>query len=85
MVLQKAPKIDIDLTKCVTPLDCRKCLEICGQAVFQVEAARFVRLKENDPKEPGTYVLKATFRYACTGCNECIEVCPQDAIKIAFP
>ncbi|MBW2142109.1 MAG: 4Fe-4S binding protein, partial [Deltaproteobacteria bacterium] len=29
--------------------------------------------------------LFAPHRDKCTGCNDCIELCPEDAITINFP
>lgn len=80
--MKPAPKIDIDATKCTVPLDCRRCLEICPQAVFVVESAAFPRLRELDHKQPGTYELSTKYRYACTLCNECVDVCPVNAITL---
>ena len=80
--MRKAPKIEVDAAKCTTPLACRKCLEVCPQAIFHVETMKYERLRETDPKEPGSYGLDARWRYACTLCNACIDVCPVDAITI---
>ena len=78
------PKIEIDYTKCTTPFDCKKCLQICPQAVFDVNPVKMVRLRETDKKEPGAYKLHALYRDKCTGCNKCVEVCPQDALTITL-
>ena len=83
--MQKAPKIEIDHSKCTTPFDCKKCLQICPQAVFYVEPVKVERFKETDRKEPGSFKLKGELRYACTGCDKCIQVCPVDAITITWP
>ena len=78
-------KIEIDHSKCTTPFDCKKCLQICPQAVFDVRAMKMVRGMETDKKEPGAYKLLAWYRDKCTGCNDCIQVCPVGAITITFP
>ena len=83
--MQKAPKIEIDHSKCVIPFDCKECLLICPQALFTVEPVKVERFKETDPKEPGTFKLEAESRYQCTGCEKCIQVCPEDAITITWP
>lgn len=79
------PTIDIDHSKCTTPFACKKCLECCLQSVFHVSAVKVVRGQETDQNEPGTYALHAPFRDKCSGCNDCIEMCPTDAITITFP
>ncbi|MDP2953345.1 MAG: 4Fe-4S dicluster domain-containing protein [Chloroflexota bacterium] len=83
--LKKAPRIVFDTAKCPTPFACRKCLDVCPSMVFAVRPTRYVRLKEQDPKEPGAYRLEALHRFSCTGCNDCIKVCPVNAITITFP
>ncbi len=77
--------IQIDQEKCTTPFDCKKCLQVCGQAVFSVGAVNVQKGRETDPKEPGAYRLGVSHRDKCTGCNDCIELCPVDAITITFP
>jgi len=79
------PIIEIDYSKCVVPFDCKKCLQACPQAVFQVHPLKVERLKETDKKEPGTFKLFAPFRDKCSMCNDCVEVCPVDALRISMP
>lgn len=78
-------KIEIDATKCTTPFDCKGCLAACPQSVFRVTAVKVVKGRETDPKDPGVYTLSAPYRDKCSGCNLCIEVCPEDALTITFP
>ena len=84
VIPRKFPKITIDLGKCTVPFLCKKCLQICPMAVFNIQAviAREERLRELDPRIDGNYVLTILRRDKCTVCNKCIEVCPVDAIKI---
>lgn len=81
---KKFPKIIIDHTKCTVPFLCKKCLQVCPEAIFSVMEAMGSqkRLKETDPRIDGNYVLGVSRRDRCTVCNKCIEVCPVDAIKI---
>ena len=81
----KVPTIEIDHSKCTTPFDCKKCLLICPQGVFNVNAVKVEKFKETDKKEPGAFRLDAFLLDKCTLCNKCIEVCPVDAIKITPP
>ena len=84
---RKLPKITIDQEQCTVPFLCKKCLQICPEAVFSVGRvmAKEERLKEMDPRIDGNYVLSAPYTDKCTVCNKCIEVCPVDAIKIEVP
>jgi len=84
-IAPKYPEIRIDPKKCTTPFDCKACLRGCPQSVFAVHAVKVEKGKETDPKEPGSYVLAPLFRDKCTGCMDCIEICPVDAITITFP
>ena len=79
------PKIDIDYEKCTTPFDCNKCLKICPQAVFDLNTLKYVRLKETDKKEPGAYKVTPIYRDRCSGCNDCVDVCPLQAITLSYP
>ncbi len=80
---RKFPKITIDQKKCTVPFLCKKCLQICPEAVFGLSGNRRPeRLKEMDPRIDGNYIVEAYYTNKCTVCNKCIEVCPVDAIKI---
>ena len=82
MYWKKAPKITIDHAKCTVPMYCKLCLHACPQACFEAHNAKFERLKESNREEPGDYVLSAPYRYNCTLCNVCLDVCPVNAITI---
>ena len=84
-ITRKAPKIEIDHSRCTVPFLCRKCLRTCPQAVFLVDSVKVERFRETDPREPGSFKLETESRFKCTGCNECIDVCPVDAITITWP
>ena len=84
---RKFPKITVDLEKCTVPFLCKRCLQACAMGVFHVTRvmSKEERLKEMDPRVDGNYVMYATRRDKCTGCNICIDVCPVDAINIEIP
>ncbi len=83
MYWRKAPRIEVDHTRCTVPMYCKLCLQACPQACFQVHNAKFERLRESNRQEPGAYLLSAPNRYSCTRCGVCVEVCPVNAITIA--
>ena len=78
------PTIDIDNSKCTTPYDCRKCFRICPTAVFVLRTVKEERGKETNPKEPGAYGAYAGYPDTCTGCGDCIKICPVGAIEIQW-
>jgi len=82
--MSKSPMIEIDHDKCLVPFYCKKCLQVCPQAVFDVQAVKIEKFKETDPKELGAYKLKTAYRRQCTACNKCVEVCDKEAITITY-
>ncbi|MFH1002858.1 MAG: 4Fe-4S dicluster domain-containing protein [Chloroflexota bacterium] len=79
------PTIEIDATRCLTPFDCKRCLEICPQAVFQVTGVKFEEGRETDPREPHAYRLEALFMDKCSMCGDCVEVCSTGALSMVMP
>jgi len=84
-ITHKAPRIEIDHSRCTIPFLCKKCLLVCPQVVFVVNPVKVERLRETDPREPGSYQVGTGPRFKCTGCNECTDVCPVGAITIIWP
>jgi ferredoxin len=85
MVTELFPRIDIDHERCTTPFACKRCLQACPTAVFAVPVVKMVRLQETDKHEPGSFHLRVGYRDKCTGCNICVEVCPEDALRVYMP
>jgi len=73
------PRIDIERGKCLTPFECKRCLQVCPQAVFVVAPTKVERLKHTAPED---YEVQAVFRDKCTVCMDCVRVCPTDAIRV---
>ncbi len=80
----KFPQIEIDYEKCTVPFWCKQCIEVCPGLVFSVNQQSEERLKESDPRLPGTYKLTPVRRDKCSVCELCLEVCPVNAIKITY-
>ena len=72
----KKPKIKIDYNKCKKPEDCRKCLNVCPTAVFNLY------FTDKDHHDPKNWKVDAVFPQLCTNCQACIEICSQNAITI---
>ena len=85
MPVSTIPTIKVDHQKCTVPFYCKKCLEACPTSVFHVHAVKVEKGRETNPQDKGAYMIDAPFRDKCTGCNDCLEVCPEDAITITFP
>ena len=75
-------KVRWNQSKCPTPFACKKCLQICPQAVFMVTCTKQERFKETDPNIPNTYIIVPLYQSECIACNKCIDVCPNGALKI---
>ncbi|PIP48169.1 MAG: 4Fe-4S ferredoxin [Chloroflexi bacterium CG07_land_8_20_14_0_80_45_17] len=73
------PQIEIDKKKCTTPYECKKCLQICPQAVFAVAPTKIERFKETDPED---YEVQAVFRDKCTVYMDCVKACPTGAVTV---
>jgi formate hydrogenlyase subunit 6/NADH:ubiquinone oxidoreductase subunit I len=74
----------IDYEKCITPYACKKCLQICPQAVFAVKPVKTEKFKETDKNEPGSFKLTVDYGDKCTVCNQCVEICPVNALKVTY-
>ncbi len=76
------PRISIDTARCTDPLSCCLCLRSCPESVLAVSAMTPAGVfKETDRHD---YAIVGIHLLFCTGCQECIRVCPQKAIKIVF-
>ncbi len=80
-----APKIEIDYAKCTNPMLCKKCLQVCPTAVFEIQTLKMERMRETDPRDPEAFRLDVFYRDRCTACNDCVTVCPVEAITIVVP
>jgi len=76
------PTITVDYNKCKDPLSCRKCLLICPTHVLGLGTdVPVVKYRETDTE----HFIVAGVRFdKCTGCMDCIKVCPQGAIQVSF-
>ena len=77
-------RIEIDHKKCTTPFACKRCLQICPQAVFIVMPIKQEKFKETDENEPGSFRLMVGYGDKCTVCYECTKVCPLGALAVTY-
>jgi len=72
-------EIFINKEKCTVPLNCRTCLKVCPQCVFQLYPTGIKRFEELPPEN---WKLKVSYSDLCVGCMECVKACPEKAIKV---
>lgn len=76
------PIITVDDERCKEPLSCRKCLLICPTHVLGLGTdVPMEKYRETDPQH---FVVRGVRFDKCTGCMQCAEVCPNDAIQVSF-
>ena len=74
--------ITVDDEKCNDPLSCCKCLLVCpSHALGLGTSVGPQKFKEIEPKH---FILRGVRFDKCTGCMECVEVCPKNAIQVSF-
>ncbi|AFM40099.1 NADH:ubiquinone oxidoreductase chain I-like protein [Desulfosporosinus acidiphilus SJ4] len=74
-------QITIDYALCQDPLNCRKCLSICPSVVFVCGPTKVWKGRESDSRE---YKIIGRYYDKCSGCGDCEEVCPTNALKVTF-
>ncbi|GAB6155175.1 hypothetical protein JCM17380_39260 [Desulfosporosinus burensis] len=72
-------KINHDL--CKDPLKCRQCLSVCPSVVFVCGPTKIWKGRETDPQE---YRIFGRYLDKCSGCSDCVKVCPTGAIDLRF-
>jgi NAD-dependent dihydropyrimidine dehydrogenase PreA subunit len=75
------PEINIDQKLCQKPLVCAVCLSACPQAVFKATPANVYQFRETPDEE---YRVRPAYRVNCSGCGQCVELCPTRAISIEY-
>lgn len=74
-------QIGIDYNLCKEPLNCHKCLSVCPSVVFVCGPTKVWKGRESDPHE---YRIIGRYFDKCSGCGDCVKVCPIDAIQLNF-
>ena len=77
------PEITFNMDSCLGAIDCAKCLQICRPHVLRC----YTPMPEGHAKSSKDWLPIATFPSLCTGCMDCVKVCPkadQGAIQIEF-
>ena len=76
------PTVTVNDQKCADPLSCRKCLLICPTHVLGLGTDVPIRkFRETDPEH---FIVRGVRVDKCTGCLDCVTVCPQNAIQVSF-
>ena len=74
--------ITVDDEKCNDPLSCRKCLLICPMHALGLGTS--VGSRKFEQMDPKNFIVRGVRLEKCTGCMECVEVCPKNAIQVSF-
>lgn len=74
-------QIGIDYTLCIDPLVCRKCLSVCPSVVFVCGPTKIWKGRETETNE---YRIVGRYFDKCSGCGDCVKVCPNNAIQLEF-
>ena len=81
-------EILIDKDKCrfslYDPLGCKKCLQVCGPAVFATRPVpkRDLTRPREQRVDPTIWQLHTPWADHCTGCRSCVKACPTNAIAV---
>jgi formate hydrogenlyase subunit 6/NADH:ubiquinone oxidoreductase subunit I len=80
-------KITIDYSICgdghrVDPRECAKCLRACDPAIFLLHET--IGVEEADPHDPQIWRVTPLWLSLCTRCMKCVQVCPENAIKVSW-
>ncbi|MHA2271792.1 MAG: 4Fe-4S dicluster domain-containing protein [Candidatus Hodarchaeales archaeon] len=76
-------KIEISLKRCPDSSDCGQCLRSCPTGVFIQYPRSPSKNKGLSPdSKPQARRPVAVYPELCTGCWECVNSCPQDAITV---
>lgn len=73
-------KIKIEKNKCKNPDKCMKCVKTCPANIFVLKPMRTKKRRDYAKK----WEIKALFKDMCNGCMECIEICPEQCIRVEF-
>ena len=81
----KWTKIEIDHSLCgngggIDPRECGLCLKTCEPAVFLLHQSEGE--KQENPLDPDKWCITPLWLSLCTRCMKCVEICPEDAIKV---
>lgn len=70
-------KIVVDHEKCTDPQSCKKCMQVCPHALFICYSPDY------ESNDPDIWRVDVAFTDLCTRCNDCVNICPENAISIS--
>lgn len=73
------PKITIDNSICLGPLDCGQCMQTCPMTVFIAGPTKKWKFRETDRQD---YQVYARYYDQCATCYKCVDVCPAECITV---
>lgn len=70
-------KIEVENSLCEGSFTCGKCFRVCPSLVF------FAHPRSREPyKITSKWIVTGIFADQCSGCMQCVNICPKKAITI---
>lgn len=70
----------IKISNCTNPESCLKCIQACPAYILVLKPIGTKKMSEYVKK----WEIRAIFKDRCNGCMKCVEICPEQCIRIEF-